>query len=168
MKSFFQIQIPKRSHCCQTCQALFKPSQEIISLLDVNEDDEWMRVDFCLQCKAEERGDRTLWKSRIAKKGEVTLQETTDEAERALPLLLKLVSSEQIEEQEEAFMLAIYLTRKKWLAQRKDTLKRDGRQFVLFEQLDNNDMILVPKIDPFKLSIPAIQKRLKMKLGTAE
>ena len=104
----------------------------------------------------------TKWQCQYV--GKLALKEDfRDELEKGWTLLKTLSASEIAEEKEEAVVLALYLNRKKLLAVRKETsLKEKG--FSLYEHLENGEALLVPKLDLFSLSIPAVQERLKKKL----
>lgn len=159
MRSLYQIVIPKRNSGCQVCKTQFQSQAEIVSQLIAGE--EWQRLDFCEKCYTPQ--NCIVWKSRIPAK---EVEERDDRAmlEKAWELLLELSASTKIEEQEEAFMLALYLNRKKVLAQRKEKIEHENRFWCLYEHLESSEMLLVPKVDPLKLPIPAVQKRLQHKL----
>lgn len=153
MKAPFQIVIPKRALLCTLCKVPFSPGQEIQSALQEKES-EWVRQDACLNCSAPTQG-AVVWKHTIGAEEKIQI-ENRDHIEKSLELLQKLIESDLQEEHEEAFLLALYLVRKKVLVHRV----RMG----LYENLETGDMYLIPKIDFSKFSAYGAQMRLQEKL----
>ena len=132
---------------------------DVVSHLE--EQEEWLRSDVCMGCYVPREG--IVWKSRIPQQ-ETETRDDRALLEKAWELLLHLIDKPEYELQEEAFLLALYLARKKILAQRKEKMEHEGRSWCLYEHLETSEMVLVPKVNPLKLPIPAVQKRLYNKL----
>ncbi len=153
MKAPFQIAIPKRGIQCMQCKTPFQSGQEIQSQI-LEGEGEWTRHDACLPCFSQIAG-AVIWKHTIGSEEKVA-PENRDHIASTLELLQKLIESESKEDNEEAFLLALYLVRKKVLVHRV----RMG----LYENLESGDMFLVPKIDFSHFSAHAVQLRLQQKL----
>jgi hypothetical protein len=153
MKAQFQITIPKRSQSCMQCNKPFAPNQEIHSQV-VEGEEEWIRQDACVECFSPIE-NAAKWK-QVIDSNEKIVPENRDHIEKLLELLQKLIESEAASDHEEAFLLALYLVRKKVLVHRV----RMG----LYENAETGDMFLVPKIDFSHFSAHATQLRLQEKL----
>lgn len=153
MKAQFQISIPKRAGFCGSCRAAFQSEQEIQSQL-LEQDNGWFRQDSCTECY-KPLNSAVVWKHTIGSR-EIIEPESRDHIDKALELLQRLIDGETQEEFEEAFLLALYLVRKKILVHRV--------KMGLYENLETGDMYLVPKIDFAKFSAYGAQVRLQEKL----
>lgn len=137
-----KITIPKRSTACQVCQKPFEIGEEMISQLFPD----FLRKDSCLSCYVP--AIATTWKQKYPQK--VSLKEDDkDEIAKAWELL---GSSKG----EEAYILALYLLRKKILAKRG----KEG----LYEHLETGEMVMVEEVDLKNFSIQDIHSRLQAKL----
>lgn len=153
MKAQFQIAIPKRAAVCAQCHNEFKPAQEIQSqLLDL--EGEWIRQDTCVACFSP-LASAVIWKHTIGSEEKIE-PENRDHIVTSLELLQRLIESDAAEEHEEAFLLALYLVRKKVLVHRV--------KMGLYENLETGEMYLVPKIDFAHFSAYSAQMRLQEKL----
>ena len=153
MKAQFQIAIPKRAASCAQCHNDFKPAEEIQSqLLDI--EGEWIRQDTCVACFSPLES-AVIWKHTIGSEEKIE-PENRDHIVTSLELLQRLIESNVAEEHEEAFLLALYLVRKKVLVHRV--------KMGLYENLETGEMYLVPKIDFANFSAYAAQMRLQEKL----
>ena len=125
------IQIPSRARVCFGCQAPFTQGDNYASRLSKKGD----RCDFCFVCwdKEKERG-LALWKGQVPKK--TAIEERTDRLERALELLKEAESDPK-----EAFLIALFLQRKKWLS-----LKAEYRDRLLYEVVATEEMIEISKV----------------------
>jgi hypothetical protein len=139
-----KITIPKRSTACQVCQKPFEAGQEIVSQLM----EDFSRKDACLNCLTP-APKTTTWKQKYQQKL-LLKQDDRDEAARAWELL------QTTKDLEEAYILALYLIRKKILAKRN----KEG----LYEHLETGEMAMVEDVDLKKLVIPEIHARLQIKL----
>jgi len=153
MKAPFQITIPRRSAYCMRCKAPFSLKQEIQSQI-LEEEGEWSRQDACLACFSPISG-AVVWKHTIGSEEKIA-PENRDYLQGVVELLQKLIESELKEDHEEAFLLALYLVRKKVLVHRV--------KMGLYENLETGEMYMVPKIDFSHFSAHAVQLRLQQKL----
>lgn len=143
MKATFQIVIPKRMTACFSCQKPFLPMQEIVSELV-----EWNRKDFCSNC-FNQAPHAITWKQKYQEKASIE-PEDQDEIAKSWELLQKN------EDPEVAYILTLYLARKKILAKRGNT--------GLYEHLETGEMVMIPDIDFKKLTLPEVHRRLQDKL----
>lgn len=165
----FSIHIPRRSLWCLVCNKRFADEERIVSTLR-EEHETWVRLDGCVGCllpphnEAKMRGAETRWISCQPIKDKLE-KKTHDEAESGWALLLEMMEGKiSLEEEEELFILSLYLMRKKVLVERKGHLEKEGRLSILYEHLASGQMILIPKLDLGKLQLPLIQGRIKAKL----
>lgn len=162
MKLPFQLIIPKRNSMCCSCNKPFLPGGEIHSLL-THHDEEFSRGDFCSNCfiPPEEKNSATFWKTKLhPNKAEKNIASD----ERALQLFYSLLDSETLEAHEEAYLLGLYLCRKKLLALRKEGIEQEGIRISLYENLNNGEILCVRYFDLLKLPLHQIQRRIEVKL----
>lgn len=162
MKHYFNIDIPKRHSQCSHAEEKLIPGEEMYSAI-FEEEESFARKDYCSQCWAELRNDTairdavTTWKSLVPdKKGakEIFL----DRDDKALALLNQFAVSEKQEEIEQAMILALYLSRKRKLYQRKEMADDKGGVTLLFEVAQTQEIIAVKKVDLQAINLDAIQK----------
>ncbi|MCB1111848.1 MAG: hypothetical protein H7A37_08615 [Chlamydiales bacterium] len=166
MKLPFQIEIPKRSAACCAGEERLEPGMDYFSILVDSDGDEFMREDYCSACwtaKAENLPDAMLthWKSKVIdqKQAQEDLFKSRDE--KALALLKELSQSEEAEKQSEAFILCLYLARKRHLYHRKDI---DEGQVGLYEVAATEEMLPIKKISLADIDAEKIQKEIARKL----
>lgn len=163
MKTYFQILIPKRNPFCAHCQKAFSNKEEMVSFLNEKEE-EWLRIDLCTPCSSKhQEPSLTKWKSQFSKALVEIIEQP--EAEKGFNLLQTLAISDMTEEQEEAFLLALFLVRKKKISEKKEVIEKDKKFFKLYEHIESGEALLVPQPTLAGFSIPEVQKRLKAKLG---
>lgn len=151
----FILQIPKRAACCSHGKEPFKEGMEYYSIIKHEKENIYVRQDYCHNCWRESKHiEKTYWKGKIQSKETVELKSSE---ERALAYLEEILTHE--DKKQEAFILALFLVRKKMLAYRKSI---EG--FDLYEKLANEEMIAIPKITISQLDIPFLQKSLAEKL----
>lgn len=153
MKAPFQIVIPKRGASCSICQISFASGQEIQSQL-LEKEEGWLRQDSCSGCFSP-IPKAVVWKHTIGLE-EKKSPETSGRIEKMVILLQKLIESPSQEEHEEAFLLALYLVRKKVLVHRT--------KMGLYENLETGEMYLIPKLDFSHFSAQNAEIRLQTKL----
>lgn len=173
MKPPFQIEIPRRSTVCAVGQESFAPGSEYYSALVEGENGEWKRQDFCLACwEASAREEcvknaRSYWKSKVPLKVEsVPLSRNRDE--RALQLLKQALTIEGSRNDEEAFVLALFLARSRVLFLRQQLQQEDGSTVNLYEVAATEEMLAVKKITLPQLQIEKIQQQLAAKMNIKE
>jgi len=163
--AYFPIEIPSRSALCAGCGARFEPCAHYTSVLHEEKEAVLSRQDFCTACraKAEEKRGVTSWKGRVPEK---IVEEDPFQSrdEKALALLKESATEEeQGERQQEAFILALYLARKRQLALRKE-LERKGERIFLYEVVETEEMIPVRQFKLTQLQTENIQAVLARKL----
>lgn len=158
-----RIVIPRRAGACLKCGQGMEEQGEYYSILDTSEEYP-QRFDYCIPCwekgaKLESGGSsRTYWKSKVPLKKE-RKEVTLTKDEKALELLEELVSSDQEEDANLAFVLALYLERRKQIAKRKDV-----KEVTIYEVLETEEILAVKKVDVRVLPIVEIQKQIDQKL----
>jgi hypothetical protein len=164
MNSLFQIEIPKRNLlCCDKGERLL-PGMEYFSLL-LEEDEKMTRKDFCLTCwnqgslKNSFSNNRGYWKSKIEIKKEINPSSRIDRA----TLLLKNLMENQKENENELFVLVMFLAHARRLALRQE-LEHEGEKFGLYEILKHEEFVTVKIIPLSHLEIEQIQQSLAAKL----
>ena len=168
VKASFKITIPRRSSSCGGCAARFDAGDRYVSL--VNEDEEspdgFIRHDYCSPCWEKEDpsvSPAVQWKGRIPPKKVVDPYADLSRDERAFAILREVLASEEEGAAEEAFVLALYLGRKRQLLTRK-LFQQEGHQFQLYEVSKTEEMLAVPHFDLATLDISAVQKRVAEKM----
>lgn len=163
-------EIPRRHRQCILCQKEFSPGDSYYSLLEPIKGG-YERKDYCPSCwkklhDEEERHSegKVFWKSSVPKKQQVS-EESLRRDERALELLKTYSSSDQVNEREQAFILALLLTRNKFL-QFKQEVEEEGQAVQLFEVRSSEEMIGVRKVDLSTIQTDLVQTALAEKLGS--
>lgn len=151
----FNLQIPKRSSCCCHGQEPFSEGMEYYSFIQRDKENIYLRNDYCKTCwKEMQSSEKTFWKGKIQPK---LKDELKSSEETALLYLEDILTSG--DKKQEAFILALYLVRKKILAFRKSI---DG--FDLYEKLETEEMLAIPKVPIAELNLADLQKSLAEKL----
>ena len=162
-KKTMGIVIPRRAGACLKCGESMEESFEYYSILDTAEEHP-QRFDYCLSCwekgaKAESSGNsRTYWRSKVPLKKE-RKEVTLTKDEKALELLEELISSDQENDANLAFVLALYLERRKLVAKRKDV-----KEVTIYEVLETEEIVAVKKVDVRILPIADIQDQIDSRL----
>lgn len=131
--------LPRRASKCFLKEEPFLPGSSLISLV-IPKKEGFLRRDYCLHCwesVKEEKGS-SFWKVILPKKAEES-KSLSDL--QALELFCSLLGKEK----ELAFVLALYLERKKFL-----TKRREGEEELIFENNENGELYIVEKV-PSKL-----------------
>ena len=167
--SLFHMDIPKRAAICAHGQEAFSPGMEIHSTLQGDQGDgKWIRKDYCQQCWSLLASQTTLepvrstWRSKIAaKKAPPTLPKQRDA--RAMHLLQEALMRHEAEDEAEAFVLALYLARKRLIYFRQDILLEDGCNASIYEIAHTGEMFCVKKFPLSSLHVEQIQCNLAEK-----
>jgi len=169
MKTFFGIEIPKRNAQCANAEEELNPGEQIYSVINLSED-VFLRDDFCENCWSQVKGeDRikksiTHWKSIVPEKKVEEKENFLDRDQKALALLKKMASSSAIEEQHQAYILGLFLARRRQVYNRKEFKNENDEAAILFEIASSNDVVPVRKFEFSDLDVAAIQKILAKKL----
>jgi len=165
----FQIEIPKRSLTCSFGQENLEPHSTYFSTINEDENGMLKRADYCAACWEANKQQlvpsvKTFWKSKIApKKVEANKYKNRDEL--ALELLKEAVNRNSPEDIAEAYILALYLVRRKLLAFRQKIDREDGALFNLYEIVATEEMIAVHQIALSQLQTESLQQSLAEKLS---
>jgi hypothetical protein len=168
LKNIFQLEIPRRNSQCALGQETFSPGMDYHSLL-IEEDSGIQRQDFCNVCWNPEfiAKAKIHWRSKVSAKKEISsLPHNRDE--RALLLLKEAIKGESQENRMEAFVLALYLARKKILHIRHESNKKVNDALILYEVSDTEEIIPIKKIDLSQIEIEETQKGIANKLRKIE
>lgn len=165
-----QIEIPKRaSHCFKGGELLNQGDSYYSALILGQNEHVYQRQDYCLTCW-KECGQSipamaSSWKSIVPKKKEKSeLPKRRDD--RALYLLKEALANLEAEgAKEEAFVLSLYLARRRLIAVRQELMK-EGKPFSLYEVAETEEMFCIPKISLSELKIEKVQQELSKKFLT--
>lgn len=164
MRNYFQIEIPKRSNTCSLGQEPLEPGMEYHSLLQ-DEGEELVRKDFCSACwgKLEQEATAGIhWKSKVPPGKEDDQKLNLQRDEMAFHLFREALKSEEESAREEAFVLSLYLARKRMMYLRQE-VNKEGRIMQLYEVAGTEEMILVPKVQLSELQTEKVQRILAAK-----
>lgn len=151
--------IPRRHRRCVSGNEDFTHGQSYYSLIEPSEEG-YMRKDYCPACwqNVQEPEGKIFWKSSIPEKQQASA-EAMRKDERALELLKEYRSSKCREEQNQAFILALLLTRKKLLQLRQE-IEEDEGSVQLYEVRSTEEIIGVKKVDLSSIQADLIQTAL--------
>ncbi len=174
MRPSFQLEIPRRASRCAKGGEEFIPGMDYFSCVTEAENGTFARQDYCPACWKEGEGEvaegRLYWKSRVPSKKEESASAASrlqhlNRDEKILYLLGEALLSESRESKEEAFVLALYLARRRFLLLRRELVDKGKEQTVnLYEVAATEEMIAVPKIKLSELQIAQVQERVALKL----
>lgn len=160
MRTFIHTEIPKRGKICCLGGEELTPEMEYYSLLREDAKGKWTRQDFCPSCwekkKEEGQPQDSYWKAKVQKEKEKVV---LDRNEQILELLREALGKRTAEDLQEAFILALYLFRNRKLA-----LRAQEENWMLYEVVETEEMLRVPKVDTSALHIEKIQETLTAKL----
>lgn len=167
--AILHIEIPKRSIACTHCQERLTLGMEFHSTLkDSSDEGCYIRQDYCLVCweKLSSQIDleviRSTWKSKIPTKKDASDLPKQRDA-RAMHLLKEALTRQGIDDYAEAFVLTMYLARKRLIYFRQDLLLEDGQKASLYEVAQTEEMLCVRRITLSTLQIEKIQVALAAK-----
>jgi hypothetical protein len=167
MMAPFKLDIPRRGRTCSHGEERFETDDEYHSVL-IDQEEEIVRRDFCAKCwqevgTSQDIAGHTHWKGKVPEKRvEKMLDLSRDE--KALELLKEALESEESGAEEEAFVLGLYLERRRLISRRKE-VPRDGALFALYEVLATEEMLTVKTIPLSQLAVKGIQARIAEKLN---
>lgn len=167
--SIFKIEIPKRNSLCAQGQEPFTSDMEFYSVLrDGVEEGVYIREDYCLKCWEKLSAENTLenirstWKSKVPVKKEVSELPKERDA-RAMYLLKEALLRQEPDDIAEAFILAMYLARKRIIYFRRDLVLADGQNASIYEVSQTEEMLCIPKMALSVLQIEKVQRALAVK-----
>lgn len=167
----FQIEIPKRaSHCVKGGEFLNQGDSYYTALISAQNEYAYERQDYCLTCwEAIDLPNQAIassWKSVVPfKKDKSELPKRRDD--RALYLLKEALSDQEGEgAKEEAFVLSLYLARRRLITVRQELMK-GGFPYFLYEVAETEEMLCVPRIFLSDLRIEKVQQGLSKKFNVS-
>lgn len=151
--------IPRRNVRCSGCQQLFNPEQNYCSSILEQVDGAIIRQDHCMDCKPEKTTCDVAWQGKIPSSATSLVNEAA-RCEKALELLRNFTHSEDPEEKNQAFVLALYLERRKQIVLRKEIWEGTKVATLLYEYLETGEMLHVPKVALDKLDLTLVAQQL--------
>jgi hypothetical protein len=167
--SLHQIEIPRRNSSCFKGGECLNSGMEYYSLLSHHDEQAVKRCDFCVSCwqKFSEEADLTkgvvYWKSRIEIKKDAEVTQEQSKMGKALSLLRTLLQ-EQHQQEEEIFVLALFLAHARRLILRKE-FEKEGMSYSVYEVANQEDWLMIKKVDLSHLETSVIQKSLSTQLA---
>lgn len=151
-----QTDIPRRSNCCQKCNNAFRPNDLYFSMLFKT-----CRQDFCQSCWNDFDRSNCLcyWKASVPIR-KCSINPPLSKQDRYLSLLKGAIEHNS----DEAYLLALYLVRKKVLLSRKEYLQ-GADIFSLFEIASTEEMLTIKKASLSDGNLEALTSGLALKLG---
>lgn len=168
VRNYLQIEIPKRGQMCTQDQGVLAPGSDYYSVLIEDEEKGFVRQDFCPACWERFARQETIsharshWKSKVPLKKEETLLPRHRD-ERAMVLLKHALGKNDEESLAEAFVLSLYLARKRILLLRQELRQEDGQLAQLYEVAETEEMIWVKKVNLPTLQTGKVQLELAKK-----
>ena len=163
-KASIHIEIPRRAVSCAHCLQLFQPGMEYFSrLMDQVKEGSYVRSDYHIDCWKQIADEPcSLWKGKIPLKREPSELPKQRDA-RSLYLLKEALAICDPKSYPEAFVLSLYLARRRKIILRQERLLNDGHPALLYEIMATEEMILVPKLALSDLQVKEIQLALAAK-----
>lgn len=169
MSKMFQLEIPKRAAQCCLGGESFAPGEEYHSVLVGNDETgEYERRDYCFACweKMGEGKEHSrpagAWRACVPKQKEPSdLPKQRDE--RAFYLLREALEKDGPEEKAEAFVLALFLARRRLIILRQEMQHQTRGAVSLYEAAETEEMICVPKLSLSDLQVEKLQLQLAAK-----
>lgn len=167
MKPYFQIEVPKRANICFQGQEALTPGMEYFSLLLEDPEAGLVRHDFCPGCWSKALITDLVklhWKSKVPQKKAVVMLNAQDRDERVMEVFRELLQAGTEESSAEAFILALYLARRKIIYLRQEKLQPDGAVVLLYEVADTEEMLFVKRVTLSKVQVEQVQQEIAKKL----
>jgi len=156
MRVVFQIDIPRRGATCTKGQESFLPLTEYYSVLVDRGDKGFIREDYCPACWKTVTPAGTYWKSVVPASAGKELAPSLNREQKALEHLKDALQRGGEQDLQEAFILSLFLARRRWLALRKDLASKQ-----IYELLATEEFITVPKVQLSTLQSTHLQQKLK-------
>lgn len=162
MNPFVQLDIPKRSVTCTKGGERLAPGTDYYSLILEGENESIIRHDYCSKCWTPPQVSKkhTYWKSSIEAKPELPASQSR--TEKALALLKNLLQ-QPVGQENEIFVMALYLAHARKLVLRKE-FEEQGVAYYLYEVMHQDEFITIKKVDLSLLETHALQKTLSARL----
>lgn len=170
-REYQPYQIPRRNSKCCECSLVFIPEGKYCSVLQEDEEGAPQRHDYCIPCwekfpKDHQPGSNVMWQSTIqAVPVPAHIKGETARCERALELLRQYSQGKEDQELGLAYILALYLDRRKKINFKKEIMQGTDLSLLFFEVSETEEMIAVPKIPLNQLNAEHLQSVLAEQLG---
>lgn len=161
MSPLFSIAIPKRATNCVKGKERFVHGMEYFSILvEESETENYRREDFCSVCWSQGviQKAKSFWKGKVPEGKEA--EESHQQNNEGLLGYLKMLMEES--RFSHAFVLALYLTRKKQLIFRKEVVHQ-GQKVHLYEVPITEEMLSIPRAELSFHEVQQIQATLEEK-----
>jgi hypothetical protein len=161
--------IPKRSQRCGFNQEVLEPGSEYYSVVMEDENGLIVRKDYCPTCWENSAKQEVLtktrryWKSKVPKK-QLELPKSQNREIAAFELMREALASKKPEDQAEAFILSLFLARKRILYIRQQLPQADGTIMTIYEVAATEEMIAIQKLPLSQLEVVKVQQRIAAKL----
>lgn len=171
MSMLFQIEIPRRSSICSKGNEVLAPGSEYYSVLTEDLNTTYIRQDFCLNCWLESKqGDsqqkkKNYWKAKVADSKKELADVFGSRDERAMELLKVAMQRNEVDDQAEAFVLALYLARRKIICLRKQLHHAELGAINLYEVIATEEMLSIKRMELARLEVEKIQQSIACKLS---
>ncbi|MBS4169145.1 hypothetical protein [Parachlamydia sp. AcF125] len=163
----FLIEVPKRQAACALGHEPFTPGMEYCSvLLETSEITEFQRKDYCLNCWEKEGkitdDNAAYWKSKVPNSSIKGGMPLITYEEKAMELFRN--AAKTVGEEDEAFILALWLVRKRKIVLRHCFHEKNGQEVHLYEDPLSEETFSVRKVHLEREKILDLQARLSNKL----
>jgi len=159
--------IPRRSRVCSKTKKKFEPGDEYMSIiLDGEHEGLFHREDIFLDYWEQHRDEDLLkaacssWRAKVPEGPDVP-KEPEELLERAFELFFEYLDKP---DPLRAFILALFLARKKVMIFRQEMMHQD-RQTYVYEVVETEEMVCVDVIKPTLQQIQEIQDELSREIG---
>ena len=163
----FSNPIPVRSRLCSHGHEPLSPGMDYHSVLIHGQ--EVTRLDFCSACwegATKEKYHETesiQWKASVPdRKGKSTSLQEADV--QALDWLKEALIEDSEQSQLEAFVLALMLKRRRILVSCREVSSEKKEHFLLFQVVESEEMLIVPKVSLSQVDIQKVQQLLFRKI----
>ncbi|GAB4231233.1 MAG: hypothetical protein Tsb0021_09550 [Chlamydiales bacterium] len=159
------IPIPRRKRKCIACEHQFNPGMEYASVLKETENDHvFSRDDFCLNCWKEQSVEaaKSYWKAKVPQTKR-NPQDPESHLEEVLDLLREEMTKRNDYSDKVAFVLSLYLTRKKYIILRQE-MELAGSEYYLYEVVSTEEMLNIKKCSLNLQEMQEIQEGLTKKI----
>lgn len=168
-RPFIPLEIPKRTARCSLGQETFESGMDYYSVVIDEKDQGLVRQDYCAGCWKHLDKAPILAKAKGHWNSQVPAKKTAQEMsksreEKAIALLREALAADSKESAAEAFVLALFLARKKMIKACDEIFLETGLPATLYEILDAEEMICVPRIKLSDLQIDTLQESIAQKL----
>lgn len=158
-----KIGIPRRSRVCTRTREKFAPGSEYISIITEGENEgEFIREDISVAYWNQHGSEEGLAKAKSHWKGKLPMKpEGVKEPEELMTRAFEMFEGalEQPEGELTAFILALFLARKKVLVLRQE-MEHYGRLHYLFESKEGEEVYSVPILHPTAEEVERVQGEL--------